>query len=252
MIECPECDEGQVQKYQTPYGCKQVCDSCGHVVKDVDTYAGVMVWSHKTAPEIEIHASKASAQTVLSSSRSRVVQNPVQVRHHAPQEMGGRRQNTGRVTVNERLFIANRSTKNHHSLEARSRQHTCVIPAHLKRHVMPIEKASEEKLSTFTQFTSQDINRCLSVLPHTASIDELCASLGLRSGKTKKAIGILSWLSAFGHGKPGATTTIFKSKSGLVVSNGEDATQKANTGYNAIDRETQKVLGYKSGFTRYG
>ena len=101
MIECDECDEGQIQKIQTPYGCKEVCDTCGHVAKDVDTYAGVMVWSHKTAPEIEIHASKASAAAVLDSNRSRVVRNPVRVAHHAPQEMGGRRQNTGRVKNEE-------------------------------------------------------------------------------------------------------------------------------------------------------
>ena len=43
MIECDECDEGQIQKIQTPYSCKEVCDTCGHVAKDVDTYAGVMV-----------------------------------------------------------------------------------------------------------------------------------------------------------------------------------------------------------------
>lgn len=69
LIECPECGEEEVVTTTTQYGTKQVCQCCNHILKDVDKYAGVMIWSHKTAPEIEIHANKESANLITSASR---------------------------------------------------------------------------------------------------------------------------------------------------------------------------------------
>lgn len=247
MIECQECDEGQIQKIQTPYGCKEVCDACGHVAKDVDTYAGVMVWSHKTAPEIEIHASKASAAAVLDSNRSRVVRNPVRVAHHAPQEMGGRRQNTGRVKdesakIEERLRPAARSS-------AGFKQRRVEIPEALKQHVMPIQKGDSRGLRSFTSFTKNDVNLVMSALPSTGSIDELCSLLNLRSTKTKKPLGILSWLSAYGHADPPQKLQLYSEGGSLVIHKDRSPEQEAS--YAEIDRETRYTLGYTTGTSRY-
>lgn len=244
MIECQECDEGQIQKIQTPYGCKEVCDACDHVAKDVDTYAGVMVWSHKTAPEIEIHASKASAAAVLDSNRSRVVRNPVRVAHHAPQEMGGRRQNTGRVKDEEHKCLA-RPAKERKALKQRSVE----IPKGLAPHVQPMIKADSAKLRTFTRFTSEEVKTVIAALPHTASMDELCCELGLRAGKHKKPTGILSWLSAFGHAEPPKVVTVWEDADCLVLKS--ESCFSSHASRSSLDSETLRALGYKSGASRY-
>lgn len=77
--DCPQCGESAVETRDSEYGTKEVCSECGHVVRDVDAYAGVMVWAHKTAPEIEIHASKASADQVNKATRHSVPQGGVRV-----------------------------------------------------------------------------------------------------------------------------------------------------------------------------
>lgn len=96
MPECPECGEDAVKSFQTQYGLKVQCESCNHLLKDVDAYAGVMIWSHKTAPELEIHANKESAQLISSASRKSSPQgNPRVVQHVG--EMARRRGTTARA-----------------------------------------------------------------------------------------------------------------------------------------------------------
>jgi len=246
MIECSECDEGQIQKIQTPYGCKEVCDTCGHVAKDVDTYAGVMVWSHKTAPEIEIHASKASAAVVLDSNRSRVVRNPVRVAHHAPQEMGGRRQNTGRIgSDTDRSSYKSLRHRDHKSVNQRK----VSIPVVLQQHVQHMVKGDTSKMRTFTKFTADEVNRVISVLPHTSSLDDLSRELGQRSSKSNKATAILSWLSAFGHAEPPASTTVWQDDDRLVLKS--ESSFESRSTYDPLDFETRRSLGYTLGSSRY-
>lgn len=247
MSECQECDDGQIRKFETPYGIKEVCDTCGYVAKDVDTYAGVMVWSHKTAPEIEIHASKSSASAVLDSDRTHVVTNPVRVAHHAPQEMGGRRQNTGRVKGDQRLRSL-KAPKNKPT-PSLSRKHK--VPVVLRSHVRPVETGDTCGMKTFTKFTSKDVEMCIAALPHTSSIKDLTTAMGLRAGKTKKAVGIISWLSEFGHSKPPAETTVWEDGDSLVLRSDRKCAQTSTSSYTSIDRETQLALGYRNGFTRY-
>lgn len=246
MSECQECDDGQIRKIKTPYGIKEVCDTCGYVAKDVDTYAGVMVWSHKTAPEIEIHASKASAAAVSESSRTRVVRNPVRVAHHAPQEMGGRRQNTGRVEPD----TDRPSYKPRHRQDRKPiNQRAVSIPATLRQHVQSMVKGDTAKLRTFTKFTADEVGQVVTVLPHTSSLDDLSRALGQRAGKINKATGILSWLSAFGHAEPPTSITVWQGDDCLVLK--PESSFKLEPTYDSLDFETRRSLGYTSGSSRY-
>lgn len=244
MVECHQCDNGIIEKIQTPYGCKEVCDTCGHVAKDVDTYAGVMVWSHKTAPEIEIHTSKASAQAVLESSRSRSTHKSVHVRHHAPQEMGGRRQNNSRIKNTAHRAI-NFEARQNQAVNQRS----IVIPPALGTHVWKMVKGDPTSLQAFTSFTANDVKKVIAVLPHTSSMSELCQSLGLRAGKQKKPVGILSWLSSFGHAEPPAKIEVWQDGEQLVLKSTGFAHSKNSQ--SALDTETIRLLGYKSATSRY-
>jgi hypothetical protein len=246
MSECQECDDGQIRKIETPYGIKEVCDTCGYVAKDVDTYAGVMVWSHKTAPEIEIHASKASAAAVLDSNRVRVVRNPVRVVHHAPQEMGGRRQNTGKVEPEVRI---SNCRPTHQRVSGPDQQRSITIPAPLRQHVQDMVKGNPEKMRTYTKFTVDEVNRVMAVLPHTSSLDDLSRALGQRFGKNNKATGILSWLSVFGHTKPPTNVTVWQGDDCLVLKS-ESSFESMPT-YDSLDFETRRSLGYTLGSSRY-
>lgn len=95
MIECPECSAPCPPK-NTPWGVKVQCPECGHLVRDVDKYAGVMVWSHKTAPELEIHANAESASLVTGASRKSVPYGKPRVVQHVG-EMATRRGTTARA-----------------------------------------------------------------------------------------------------------------------------------------------------------
>lgn len=63
-MNCRHCG-GEVTKYDSSYG---RIDECRECAKDVERYAGHMVWDHKTAPALEIHASKKSLD-VLKKGR---------------------------------------------------------------------------------------------------------------------------------------------------------------------------------------
>lgn len=244
MIECSECDHGKIKSVQTPYGCKEVCDACNYIAKDVDTYAGVMVWSHKTAPEIEIHASKSSAQAVLGSNRARMAHGDVQVRHHAPREMGGRRQNAARVEPD--AIRSNRIVTRDRKSQA---QRSVVIPLGLRPYVREMSKEGSTGMRTFTSFTADDVKKVLAALPCIDSMEELCQHLGLRSGKEKKPVGILSWLSSFGHAEPSTTTVVWQDGNRLVLKDGSEDTIKSCRG--TLDVETRRALGYKSATSCY-
>jgi hypothetical protein len=257
MIECSECDEGQIQKIQTFYGCKEVCDACGYVAKDVDTYAGVMIWSHKTAPEIEIHSSKKSAEALLKSSRTRgVVQDQISVKRHAPAQMGGRRQNNGKVEVEKkRTYSRAPSPRNAQEKSSQQKRKAVSVPSCLSKHVQPISFSTRPPgATTYTQFTKSDIDTVVNALPSTSSIQDVCSALKLRSSKTKKPKGIISWIAAFSHKKTPDKVTIFEKDQKLYI----EKEHSLNSNHDSprldgswLDSETTSALGYKTATNRY-
>lgn len=255
--DCEYCDEGHVAPVKTEYGTKEVCNACGHVSKDVDTYAGVMIWSHKTAPEIEIHSSKKSAEALLKSSRTRgVVQDQINVKRHAPAQMGGRRQNNGKVEVEKkRVYSHSSSPRNVQGKSSQQKRKVVSVPSCLSKHVQPISFSTRPPgATTYTQFTRSDIDTVVNALPSTSSIQDVCSALKLRSSKTKKPKGIISWIAAFNHKKTPDKVTIFEKDQKLYIEKEHSSSSDRNNSRldgSWLDSETTSALGYKTATNRY-
>lgn len=91
-MHCNHCGSIKTITTHTSYGPKITCKDCGELIKDVDAYAGVMLFTHKTSSEIEIHANAASANVIRGASRRTIPAGKVRA-IHIPGELAGRRDN---------------------------------------------------------------------------------------------------------------------------------------------------------------
>lgn len=242
---CPHCDSENILKESGPYGTKYQCKDCGHILKDVERYAGVMVWSHKTAPEIEIHASKKSAGVLLGSSRNCNIKEPVKVVHHAPSEMGGRRDNKASLKGSEPKLVKGFARKRSSKLS----DYQIKLPSSLNKVVLPIEKLDISGCKTYTKIKVKDLQYLAQNLDQAKDLDAVCSLLKLRKGKTKKPIALLSWLAQYGKKLPKEDVTVYKRSQNadhLIIEDTISKFERNRKNYVLTDRDTIRQLGFRT------
>lgn len=78
-MQCRHC-AAEITVHDSDFG---KIDECRHCAKDVEKYAGHMVWDHKTAPALEIHASKRSLEVLKKGRYNEGLDLRVEVKERA-------------------------------------------------------------------------------------------------------------------------------------------------------------------------
>jgi hypothetical protein len=146
-MQCKHC-EAKITAADREIGAIDECRLCA---KDVEKYVGHMIWDHKTAPVMEIHASKKSLETLKDGRYNRGLKLIKEVKERSRRREGDGDAKSSGVPFRRGLFNLGRDNEAAITVEVRNgsgRTYTAFSPAAIssaRRGEAPPKKMSAEK-----------------------------------------------------------------------------------------------------------